>query len=148
MTNNKPKNMKLLHVSLLLSITLLLASTAPARAASDMVRISRADLKATLEHIQRLAKDSEQRADKAESDLGHAQKDKADLQQKVTKLEDDRDAQAKAHAECAKKLWWWRLHFWGAAIIGILLLSLGIIVRFTSWGAKTLGPILVKGAML
>lgn len=51
------------------------------------------------------------------------------------------------HSEAVGKLWWWRL--WGGAgiVIGILLIAGGLLIRFTAWGAKTLGPYVVKAAV-
>jgi hypothetical protein len=120
--------------------------------------ITKEDLKATLQHIQRLAQDSELRAITAEDNtvqvqrkLDDANRSLGGLQVEVTKLADDRDAQAKQaaywqqkHKEALKKLWWWRLWAGGALALGIGLLAVILLTKFTSWGAKTFGPIITK----
>lgn len=120
--------------------------------------ISKEDLRKTLEHIQRLAQDSELRAITAEDNtvqvqrkLDDANRSLGGLQVEVTKLADDRDAQAKQaayweqkHKEAVKKLWWWRLWAGGALALGIGLLAVMLLTKFTSWGAKTFGPIITK----
>lgn len=120
--------------------------------------ITREDLKATLLHLQGLAKDSELRAITAEDNtvqvqrkLDDANRSLGGLQVEVTKLADDRDAQAKQaaywqqkHKEAVKKLWWWRLWAGGALALGIGLLAVMLLTKFTSWGAKTFGPIITK----
>jgi hypothetical protein len=120
--------------------------------------ITKEDLKATLQHIQRLAQDSELRAITAEDNtiqvqrkLDDANRSLGGLQVEVTKLADDRDAQAKQaaywqqkHKEAVKKLWWWRLWAGSALALGIGLLAVILLTKFTSWGAKTFGPIITK----
>lgn len=42
-----------------------------------------------------------------------------------------------------KTIWWYRVRFWGP-VAGLLLAGgLFLVIRFTSWGAKTLGPYVV-----
>lgn len=120
--------------------------------------ITKEDLKATLRHLQELSQDSERRAITAEDNTINVQKKLDDanrslggLQVEVTKLADDRDAQAKQaayweqkHKEAVKKLWWWRLWAGGALALGIGLLAVMLLTKFTSWGAKTFGPIITK----
>lgn len=120
--------------------------------------ITREDLRKTLEHIQELAKDSERRAIVAEDNTINVQKKLDDanqslgtLQSEVTTLADDRDKQAEKavywqqkHKEAVEKLWWWRLWAGGALFVGIGLISVAILTKFTAWGAKTFGPVITK----
>ena len=120
--------------------------------------ITREDLRKTLEHIQKLAQESEQRAIAAENNTINVQKKLDDanrslgtLQSDVTKLADDRDKQAANAAywqqkqkEAVKKLWWWRIYAGGAFFIGAALLAIMLLTKFTAWGAKTFGPIITK----
>jgi hypothetical protein len=120
--------------------------------------ITREDLRKTLEHLQTLAKDSEFRAITAEDNtvqvqakLDEANRSLGGLKTEVTHLADDRDKQAANAAywqqkqkEAVKKLWWWRLWAGGALFLGVGLLAVMLLTKFTSWGAKTFGPIITK----
>lgn len=135
-------------------ILLLLAATVQAQ---EPV-ITRDDLKKTLEHLQRLAQDSERRAITAEDNTINVQKKLDDanrslggLKVEVKTLADDRDEKARLaaywhqkHSEAVKKLWWWRLWAGGALFLGIGLLAVILLTKFTAWGAKTFGPIITK----
>ena len=135
-------------------VFLVLAATANAQ---EQV-ITREDLKATLEHIQELARDSERRAITAEDSALNVQRKLDDanrslgaLQGEVTSLADDRDKQAANAAywqqkqkEAVKKLWWWRIYAGGAFLLGVGLLAVILLTKFTAWGAKTFGPIVTK----
>lgn len=50
------------------------------------------------------------------------------------------------HEEARKKLWWWRLWAGGALVLGLLLIFGGLLMRFTTWGARTIGPVVTKVA--
>lgn len=103
-----------------------------------------------------------ERADKAElsekivrQQLGEAITKADTLQGQVNTVTDDRNKQAKAkdealidrdywhqkHSEALAKLWWWRFWGGGAIILGALLVVAGLLMRFTSWGAKNIAPI-------
>jgi septal ring factor EnvC (AmiA/AmiB activator) len=120
--------------------------------------ITREDLRKTLEHIQKLAQESERRAITAEDNTINVQKKLDDanlslggLKTEVKTLADDRDKQATNAAywqqkqkEAVKKLWWWRIYAGGAFFIGAALLAIMLLTKFTTWGAKTFGPIITK----
>lgn len=120
--------------------------------------ITKEDLRKTLEHIQALAQDSERRAITAEDNTVNVQKKLDDANQslgglkvEVKNLADDRDLKAQQAAywqqkqrEAVKKLWWWRIFGGGALFLGIGLLAVMLLAKFTSWGAKTFGPIITK----
>jgi septal ring factor EnvC (AmiA/AmiB activator) len=139
----------------LLAIFFLVALTA--RAQSEPT-ITKEDLRKTLEHIQSLAKENEMRSITAEDNerqtlrkLEDANQSIGGLKTEVTHLADDRDKQAANAAywqqkqkEAVKKLWWWRLWAGGALFLGIGLLAVMLLTKFTSWGAKTFGPIITK----
>lgn len=141
-------------------LLVLFASVAAGAAQTPEPVITREDLKKTLEHIQQLAQDSERRATTAEGKTINVQKKLDDANQsigglkiEVTKLADDRDKQAanaayweQKHSEAVKKLWWWRIWAGGALFIGIGLLAIMLLTKFTSWGAKTFGPVIAKVA--
>lgn len=120
--------------------------------------ITKEDLRLTLQHIRELAQDSERRAITAEDNTVNVQKKLDDanrslgtLQTEVTHLADDRDAKAQEAAywkqkdgEAVKKLWWWRIFGGGALFLGIGLLAVILLTKFTAWGAKTFGPMITK----
>jgi hypothetical protein len=46
------------------------------------------------------------------------------------------------HKEALAKLWWWRICGGGAISIGSILITIGILTKFTAWGARTFGPLI------
>lgn len=120
--------------------------------------ITKEDLRKTLEHIQALAQDSERRAITAEDNTVNVQKKLDDanhslggLKVEVKHLADDRDLKAQQaayweqkHKEAVAKLWWWRIWAGGALFLGIGLLVVMLLTKFTAWGAKTFGPMITK----
>lgn len=46
--------------------------------------------------------------------------------------------------EAVKKLWWWRIWGWAAIILSFVVLAGSLLLKFTTWGAKNLGPIVAK----
>lgn len=109
-----------------------------------------------------------ERADKAEgsekqvrAQLGEATTNVNTLQVEVKNLTDDRNKQARdkdtalgerdywhqKHSEALAKLWWWRLWAGGAIVVGVLLIAAGIAMRFTTWGAKTIAPLVTKAVL-
>lgn len=141
--------MRISALFLILTIVTATAKPAPKPTPKPRIVISDADRDATLEHIQRLAADSQAEAAKAKSDLVIVQsqldvetKQHADalvesdaLQIQINKVASDRDYWKAKDAEAVKKLWWWRLHFFIAGIIGIGLLVLVIGMKFFGWFA-------------
>lgn len=106
-----------------------------------------------------------QRADQAEASevqvraaLSQASQRADELQKQINIVTADRNAQARLkdaamgerdywqakHGEAVKKLWWWRLWAGGAILVGVLLIAGGLLMRFTKWGAQTLGPLVSK----
>lgn len=146
----------MIRFPLLSSLVATLAAAAPTPAPV----ITREDLRKTLEHIQQLAQDSERRAITAEDKeinvqkkLDDANKSIGGLKVEVTHLADDRDQKAadaayweQKHKEAVDKLWWWRIYAGGAFFIGIALLAVMLLTKFTAWGAKTFGPVITKVA--
>lgn len=111
---------------------------------------------------------NKERATKAEDsetkvrvELGVATTKANNLQKEVNVVTDDRNLQAAAkdraldavdywhqkHSEAVAKLWWWRLWAGGAIVVGVLLIVAGILMRFTSWGAKNITPLLSRAVI-
>lgn len=118
--------------------------------------ISKEDIRKTVEHMQQLAKESEAKSDslqkendalakeltKAATELDAAQLERANKQKEVDAMTEDRNKQADLakywsdkQKEAVKKLWWWRIWGWSAIILGILIITGGLILKFTKWGA-------------
>lgn len=110
---------------------------------------SRADLLATVDHIQRLAQDAEANLAK-EKDL-HLQtanaltvtsKQLVDLQTRVNDVTDKANEYSAKYSAAEKSLWWYRLHWWGAWImlgLGVLACAIVAFLKFT-------GKLAVAGA--
>ncbi len=146
-----------------------------ARVVSQPTAITKEDLRKTVEHIQRLARAQQEELDKANlenerirAELGNAQVAHREaltngevLQQQVNVVTDDRNKQAAEkdqaladrdywkvkHGEAVKKLWWWRIWAGGAIFVGVGLIILGLLGKFTTWGAKNIAPLVTKGVL-
>lgn len=137
--------------------------------------ISKEDLRKTIEHIQQLARAQQEELDQAKLENERIQKDLNDakvahrealtnaavLQQEVNVVTDDRNKQAaekdkaltdrdywkQKHSEAVKKLWWWRIWAGGAIGLSGILIILGLLGKFTTWGAKNIAPLVTKGVL-
>lgn len=137
---------------------------APALPANPEPTITREDLRRTVEHMQRLAREQQTLLDTARAEnervkvelasaqQSHAaaQKNADTLQREVNdvtrernKFAEDRAYWKQKHGEAVAKLWKWRI----AGGLGVALTLFVLVARFTTWGAKTLGPLLTKGVV-
>lgn len=46
--------------------------------------------------------------------------------------------------EAVKTIWWYRERFWGPLVFALVAVGVVVAARFTAWGARTFGPVLVK----
>lgn len=155
---------------------LFIALLLPLFATAQEPAVSREAIIQTVEHMRQLAKDSEQRAATMETEnkalsaeleqtqyfLDQAQEARGQAQQQVDAITKDRNEQAAAkdealikadywhtkHSEAVAKLWWWRLWGWAAIIVSFAVSVGYLLLRFTNWGARTLGPIVAKAVAL
>ena len=70
----------------------------------------------------------------------------ADYQAKVKEanaLDRERAYWLQKHNEAVKIIWWYRARFWGPIILAGVAVVIFLLTRFTSWGARTLGPFVV-----
>lgn len=146
-----------------------------ARVVTQTQTITKEDLRKTVEHIQRLARAQQDELDKAnteneriqrelnEAKTAHRQAltDATVLQQDVNRVTDDRNKQAaekdqaltdrdywkNKHGEAVKKLWWWRIWAGGAIFLSVGLIVMGLLGKFTTWGAKNIAPLVTKGVL-
>lgn len=70
----------------------------------------------------------------------------AELAEAATKNAEQAKYWETKHSEAVKKLWWWRLWAGGAIALGVALIAGGLLLRFTNWGARTIGPLVTKAA--
>lgn len=146
-----------------------------ARVVTQTQTITKEDLRKTVEHIQRLARQQQDELDKANlenerirQELGATKASHQQaltngevLQQQVNVVTDDRNKQAAEkdqaltdrdywktkHGEAVKKLWWWRIWAGGAIFLSVGLIVMGLLGKFTTWGAKNIAPLVTKGVL-
>lgn len=85
------------------------------------------------------------------TDLSQAQSNSDKLQKEndiVTAWGNKKSEEAKwehgKRMEAIKKLWWCRLKSWFLIAAGLIVAFGGLLIKFTTWGAQTLGPIAKK----
>ena len=72
------------------------------------------------------------------------QKENDDLAKWANKQSDNAKYWNEKHGEAVKKLWWWRIWFGGAAFLGIGSIIFMLLMRYTTWGATKLAPLVTK----
>ncbi len=102
---------------------------------------TRADLLKTLQHISALAKEQQQALDQEKAAhaavgaaLGKATRDNTSLQTQNNPLTDKLNSTQDKLDKCAKALWYYRLHWWGAWImlgLGVLACLVFAFLKFT-----------------
>jgi hypothetical protein len=132
-----------LAAGLILAVTCLAAPTPTPKpsATVDLSKVTAEDIRKTEEHRNQLLKDQKSELDSEKADhlkvsnaLAAATTANLDLQVKVNKLTDNFNALQASYDAQNKKLWWYRVRFWGAwAVFGLGVLACGFLafLKFT-----------------
>ncbi len=169
--------MKRFLLTLLMVPMMALSQEVPpvARVVGSSQTITKEDLRKTVEHIQQLARAQQAELDKANVENEKIRQELGDaktahqqaltngevLQQQVNSVTDDRNKQAaekdqaltdrdywkQKHKEAVAKLWWWRIWAGGAIGLSGILIVMGLLGKFTTWGAKNIAPLVTKGVL-
>ena len=111
---------------------------------AELKKIPFSDIVKTADHLAELGKEQQATIAQQHTDLMAAQKSIDDLKGQIQTLHNHDADMTNCCNTCKKKLWWYRLHWWGSWIV----LGLGVVACVVVAILKFTGKLAIAGAKL